>query len=315
MTIERNCRTCVLCAVASAVLLACGGGGGDESTNVVRPASLSALQAQQLAGRVAGLFGVGAATTQLSQSLVAAYSPNRSGDTRFGCSISGSLTQQQIDADNNLRISTGDTLGMVADNCTQAVGGQAVTLSGSINMQVLDASVSAPYSSGAWNLRTRQNYGAFTVVTGATTLTMSGAVEVVDRAEAHQYTFFGLTTSSANAENSTTLKSGGLSIQTTTTQGVSSLAVGFSDLALQTGVAGIGTVNVAISTASGSTLKLNAQGEVTSGFLALQLDGIKVVLTVTAANQVRLDVDNGSDGTIDATQTIGWQALLAAGSL
>lgn len=93
------------------------------------------------------------------------------------------------------------------------------------------------------------------------------------------------------------------------------LAVGFKDLVVLTNLSASDKVSMTASAQAASSLRFGVDGVVSAGTLVLQLEKARVVMTVIAPNQVRVDLDNNNDGSIDATQTLAWSALITAAAL
>lgn len=316
----------VLAAIA--VLTACGGGGGGDGggsggvtppAEVVTPTSLSMTQAQMLAGRAVQLADLAAAATLTTQQLYVLATSTVAPSGSEPCNGGGTVSYARGDADGNNLVSVGDTITLAGNNCRVLQGGSSATLDGRVDANVLLASGGSYFQgSGNWNLRTRHTYTAFTATANNVVVRMNGTLEVDDKALVHNYRFTNFVASAPNSGNLIQVSSGDIVLSTVTPAAGSSdttrTTVQFNGLAVQTSLAANTKVNISVPAAAAPQLRLNAAGQPVGGTLVVMLDKAKITLTVTAPGQVRVDVDNGNDGSVDATQTLAWSALVAAGN-
>lgn len=274
--------------------------------------------AQLIAGRVASVVGMlGSLSTfaELAQDNFDAFAPAQE---TVSCESGGSVTRLQVDGDGNRRFSAGDSLGQVGNDCReQAEGGGTTQINGRYDVSVLAAS-GFPYGAGSdWNVRTRQTYSGLTLAVGGFSIRFDGSAEVEDTAKTHTYRFLDLSQSSTLTSNAIQVVSGEATLESAradgTTQG--EIGVQFKDVVVRTNVSASEKVNVTVPAATASSLNFGPDGIPFAGALVLQLEKAKVVVTVLAPNQVRVDVDNNNDGSIDATQTLAWSALISAAAL
>lgn len=329
LNVSNRLHACLLCVLSSAVLMACGGGGGGSESggtsadanppqNVVAPASLSIADAQLIAGRVASLVGMLGSLSLFAELAHDSFSPFAQAQETEACELGGSATRLQSDADGNRTLSAGDSLGLSANACREEGDGDAVMqVDGRYDISVLSVS-GMPYGVGSsWTARNRQTYSGFTVAGAGAYVRLDGVAEVEDTARLHTYRFFDISQSGAVATNRIQLRSGEATMEVAGANGATDggLAVGFKDLVVLTNLSASDKVSMTASAQAASSLRFGVDGVVSAGTLVLQLEKARVVMTVIAPNQVRVDLDNNNDGSIDATQTLAWSALITAAAL
>lgn len=310
-------------------LAACGGGGGGgdssggsvtASGGLVAPASLTLTQGQMFAGRVANLVGQSAGATGVSEDLYVLATSTTASSGAEVCEQGGSVSFTRNDADRNNIVSAGDSISLTGANCGLLEGGATVTLDGRVEAQVLVASGGLYYQPGmVWNLRTRQTYSALAGTINGQTARIDGVVEVDDSQVGSTYRFANYVVSLASSQKAIQVISGDLFINTNVYTAGSTdptrITAQFNNVVIQTNLSATEKVNLTVPAGAAPQLRFDATGQVIGGTLIVQLDKAKITVTVIAPNQVRVDVDNNNDGSIDATQTLTWAALRAAGAL
>jgi hypothetical protein len=318
----------MLAAICAGALTACGGGGGgtdspaptDSATQppeaTTAPATLSMVDAQLLVGRVGSIFGLlGSLSTfsEVAYDRFRAFAPVQETDA---CELGGTITRLQADADGDWRISKGDSMGTVLSNCTENTDNGAMQTNGRYDIAVLDVSGSGfAYGLGSnWSTRSRQKHAGFTIRGGELSVRYDGEVEVQDTLNMHTYNFFGISQSSMLSSNAIQLVSGQATLEATRVNGFLNgpAKVGFNDVVVKTGLSSGEEVLVTVPASTASSLSFGPDSLVNAGSLVLQLQKARVTVTVLAADQVRIDMDNNSDGTIDATQTHTLSSLVEA---
>lgn len=309
----------------AAWLSACGGGGdgggGDGGLTppggLVSPASVAMPQAQMLAGRAAQLIGLGAGASVITQQLYTLATSNVASSGTQACAGGGSVSYSRTDADASGTVTTGDSISLAGSDCRVPQAGGTTTLDGRVEAQVTLAKGGTPYlANNLWNLRTRHTYTALTASANGTTVRLNGLVDVDDTFAVASYRFTNFVASAPASGNVIQATSGEIVLTAVTPVAgdATRYTYQFNNLAVQTNLSGTEKINLTIAATGSPQLRLNASAQVIGGAFAVQLDKAKVTVTVTGTNQVRVDVDNNNDGTVDATQSLAWTALLAAGN-
>lgn len=316
-------------AVSAFALSACGGGGGggtespgpappsNPSLNTITPSVLTVAQAQLIAGRVASVVGMLGSFSAFSEIAYDNFEAFGAASRSNNCGLSGSVTRLQTDTDGNRRVSAGDSLGVIGNACRDEMDdGGAVQMDGRYDISVLAVS-GTPYTTGStWTARNSQTYSAYTLATSQFSLRFDGSVEVEDAYRLRTYRFLGVSQASAITQNFIQLASGSATFETSGLAGSSQaeVLVGFKDMAVVTNLSAAEMVNVKASTSATTPWRF-VNGDLVAGTLVLQLDKAKITVTALTANQVRLDVDNNNDGSVDATQTFTATSLISNATL
>jgi hypothetical protein len=318
-------KTTAMSILCAATLAACGGGGGSDSASpdlqlpgdLVAPAALTLADAQLIAGRVASVAGVMSFLDTFSEISYDNFEPSGPASETDTCEMGGSYTRLQTDADGNLALSAGDTLASISNGCIEDLEEDGTVQSdGRYDITVLAISGTPYFGFGSWSTRNRQTYTGFTLGTSERSVRLDGTAEIQNSATLNTYRFSDLSQSSPRTLNFIQILSGEAAIEATgTSSSTQNLNLSFTNMSLVTNLSATDKVRVAASSPAALPLRFGSNGVVSSGSLILQLEKAKVVLTVVAPNQVRIDVDNNNDGSIDATQSMSWAAVIAAATL
>lgn len=186
-------------------------------------------------------------------------------------------------------------------------------------MTVLEVSgFGFPYGGGGgWSTRSRQKHNGFSIASDRFSIRFDGEAEVQDTDKLHAYNFSGLSQSSKSSSAFIHLVSGQATLETARSNGSlqGEAKVDFKDVVVKTGLSNAEVVMLTVPASTTSFLGIDQNGVVSAGKLVLQLEKARVLVTVLAADQIRIDVDNNSDGSIDATQTQTFSTLMKAAML
>lgn len=314
---------------ATALVVACGGGGGGgsgvsasapvavTSANATEVASTSVNASDGLTGSTEGVLGIVPAAvgatpstdvniveTLLEQIKLApqrdtsAVSPAAVQTQNQNCD-SGTLSVSFNDADNDLSLSTGDSVSLSASHCSFA----GVTLNGGIslgNVVVTGDEFSPPYS-----LQFSLQTSAFSVSAGAETVAMSGGgtiAESTNDAVSYTSTFSGNGISITAAGENLTLTDYAITETENRATGAYSYAINATISSSGLG----GSVRVTTDVAfAGVDPSDPDSGQLT----CVGSNNSSVVLTVIDSMTVQLAVDQDGDAIVDDTYMVSWDTL------
>lgn len=316
---------------------------------VVNLTTVSPADAQRLTGRAVSSLGFAASSASSSAQLYTTATTTSAASGSAPCPLGGTAAYSRVDADNNGRVTAGDMVTLTGSNCRFSQSGITGSLDGSLSASVL-AVTGTPYAGSNWRLSVVQTNTALTAVANGQSVSLNGAVQIDASptdpfASPFEFTgqfdfrarFDNLSVRNGASGGFTNLVSGEITSRATREAPpapapvpspapgapptpapapipATTLRVGFSNLNLQTQLVPGQTVNVTINT-SGTGLGFGGGNQLLSGSATVTTGSIRLIVTALGANQVRLDTDNNSDGVIDATQTLTWTALTAAGNL
>ena len=325
----------ILLLSAMGILGACGGGGGGGGTTVgiaaSDPVTVTAANAQAvtsstldasdgLTGNTEGTSGLvalaAAGQTQSVQINVidtiiqqarkapdlfpggpSGVMPAAVQSLNQNCD-SGTISGSFNDADNDLTLSTGDTVSMTANNCN--FGG--VTMNGSIslsNVSVTGDEFSAPYS-----LQFTLQATNFSVSVSGETVVMSGDGTISESSSD------GINFTSSVSGNGIEITAGGetltltnYDIQETENQATGAYSISINATISSSGLGGSVTVRTDVALSRVGALDPDS-GQIT----CVGAGNTSVTLIVDSAN-VRLEVDQTGDGIVDETRFPAWADL------
>jgi hypothetical protein len=316
-------RRWLLNTVAAAVLVtlgACGGGGGDDEP-LGPTVDISTVNRESVAhAAVAGVWGLtlgvtaplatgspGAGQSMAAwlqmQSRRAASATQREGPMAVigpivePCQVSGTMTVTWNDADNNATLSVGDVLTTVANNCQQVAG---ETTNGTMVITALSDTAG----------RVAMTQLSFDTPRHA--MTLNGSVRLEDvSANTVQTTIEGPVAVAVTLKHlappftdTVTLQNGFVAREAL---GNGETFSTFDGLLASTAAGGV----VRLTTPTNTPVRqFDASDYPYTG--ALQITGRNGMLqmTVLSADQVRLDLDDDSNGSFESTSTVAWDWLL-----
>jgi hypothetical protein len=318
-------------AVLSAALLlaACGGGGsGDSGVSASQPVAVTSANASEVAaaglnasdgltGNSEGILGIVPAAlgpsvstdVNIVETLIGqirkAPQYNTSGvhpaavlNESQNCD-SGTINVSFNDADNDLALSTGDTVSMTANNCV--FGG--VSMNGSISMT--NVVVSGDEFSPPYSLQFSLQTNGFSVSAGVETVSMRGAGTIAESSSdgiSVTSTFSGAGIEITAAGETLTLTD----YQITETENLATGAYSFSINATISSTSLGGSVRVTTDIVFSGVDPFDPDaGQLT----CVGENNSSVTLVVIDSVNVRLDVDVDGDGIVDDSSTEAWAAL------
>lgn len=319
------------------VLSACGGGGGGGGGSAATPATPLAIStanskavsadaldnstdtttAQTGTALVTGVQ-VDAGSTAGARKLVSvgrallAMAPARpaiatgvSVDDTAPCQISGTLRILGTIADSTGNtLNGGDQITLIANSCSAIVDGQSVTMNGSFAITINSGSFNPNAVSYPTRLVMTFVTNNFVVVEGADRMTSNGDLRIditMLSATSEDIVLSGTSLSDSHSNSSgtrsSTLKNYNESLQVrgTAITGSISATVESSNSRL-----GSGPVSYSISTVT--PLAYSEAGDVSAGVLKVTgASNSALLLTVTAANTFKVEVDANGDGTYESS--------------
>ncbi len=327
----RSTRAGFLTAVFAACLSACGGGGSDSApaatSSAATPAiptptsttatttppdavrlSFTDVQAQILGGRAIQIFAAGLGGSIYSQLLTKTAFQSTATTGSVACSAGGTLTYSRIDADNNSRLSSGDTSSMTASACRlpNLTSSGFNSANGMVSARV-GSLFETPYSStSAWSYNAALTFSNFTGTDSASSrITWDGGVQISDGNSANTSRFDNLTIRNPVTGNTVSVRSGEVrsSPSVASIATAASINYSFRDVVFVTRLAPLGELTVTANQQSNPFVISNT-GQYSAGTMLLTVAGARITLTIALPGQIRVEVDNNSDGIIDSTQTV-----------
>jgi hypothetical protein len=319
--------TVVLTSVA--LLAACGGGGGSDSgVTASAPVAVTSANASQVAGagvsasdgltgNTQGILGIvpaalgsGSPTdVNIVETLIeyvknapqypdAGVQPAAVLNESQNCD-SGNISVSFNDADNDLSLSTGDSVSMTANDCVLS----GVLIDGSISMSnvVVSGDQIAPPYSLQFSLQT----SGFSVSAGAETVSMRGAGTISELSND------GVSFTSSFSGSGIEITAGGETlsltdylITETENQATGAYSYAINATISSTGLGGSVRVTTEVTFSGTDPLDPDA-GKLT----CVGADNTSVTLTVIDSVNVQLDVDQDGDGVVDNTIMGTWSSL------
>jgi hypothetical protein len=314
---------------AAALLSACGGGGGSDSgVTASAPVAVTSANAGQVAGagvnasdgltgNTQGILGIvpaglgsGSPTdVNVVETLIeyirnapqypdAGVQPAAVLNENQNCD-SGNISVSFNDADNNLSLSTGDSVTMTANNCVLS----GVMIDGSISMGsvVVSGDQFAPPYSLQFSLQT----AGFSVSAGAETVSMRGAGTISELSND------GVSFTSSFTGSGIEITAGGetLSLTNYLITETENQATGAYSYAINATISSTslgGSVQVTTEVTFSGTDPLDPDS---GKLVCVGAGNTSVTLTVIDSDNVQLDVDSDGDGIVDATLMETWSSL------
>ena len=316
----------------AALLSACGGSGDDPSppkgtqsvaitagnqSDVARATvnggfSLALLQNETSNGTTSSPGGAVVAQRVLQRALRAAVSQRKSiasasaqplaGSTQTDpCAVSGSLVSTWNDVDNNSQLSAGDVL---TANFQQCHDTSTLSINGVVTITLTGTPTAMQFTANA-------TFQGVTVVYGGVTYTLDGGVALneVDTDTVSSSSFqvgtAGLTATIASTGYADSIAfDAGMVVASSYLAGTSSLTMTGSFVSQSLGGRVTLSTPQALYQMAGDAWP--SQGQV----LVTGAGGSTLLVTVLNKTQVQLQVDANGDGTVDATTTTTWSALV-----
>ena len=300
-------------------LAGCGGGGSDSAQlpgpvepQPVVPTAFDLDQAVLLAGRVGNLWGLAQTVSAFSERLVENYTLGGSYESRGDCALSGSITNSYRDMDGNWKLSAGDSLGMVGNACQELDDSRlAVTTTGSVFATVKQVEGIIFYGSDdRWLMSSRQTYQDLAMKYPSYGFRWNGSVEVRDNSVRSVVKFDDLIQQSVTTQTSVIHAiSGELTREYGSYRDRTIKALLLKELALRTNLNG--TTEATATIPGESRIEMDPTGTVpASGEIKVKVGNGAVNIAVIGVDQVRVELDLQGDGSIEASRTLSWTALV-----
>jgi hypothetical protein len=305
-----------------------GGGGGNAGIAAAPPVAVTAANATEVAstglsatdgltGNSEGVLGVlpaavGATASSAQLNIVETvidqikkapsmdppgFSPADVQNFSQSCD-SGTISMSFNDADNDLALSTGDTVSMTANNCVFS----GVSMNGSMsvtNVSVLGNQVSAPYS-----LQFTLQTSGFSVSAGGETVAMNGGATVAES------TNDDITFTSSISGSGIRITAGGETLTLTDFQitETENQATGAYTIAINATVSS-STLGGSVRVSTDVALSGVEPFDPNAGQLTCVGNNSSATLTVIDSTSVQIELDIDDDGIADDTFTEPWAAL------
>jgi len=300
-------------------LAGCGGGGSDSeqtSQPTTPPSSVTTVldldQAVLLAGRVGNLWGLAQTVSAFSERLAENYTPGGSDESTGDCELAGSITDTYRDLDGNSRLSAGDVLGMVGNACREYVDARLpVTTTGSVSATLKDVEGIALYmGNDRWLLNSRQTYQDLLLNYPTYSYRWSGSADVSDNAARSVVRFDNLFQQAVTTQTAAIrVMSGEVHREYGNYLNRTVKSLLFKDVTVRTNLVGSSEVTATIP--GDARITLDATGaSAASGEMKVLVGKDTVIIAVIGVDQVRVDLDLQGDGSIEASRTLSWSALL-----
>lgn len=325
---RRVFRSSVLLS-ATALVVACGGGGGGDSgisastpvavtsANATEVAGTSINASDGLTGNTEGVLGIVPAAVGATRSAhvnmietlleqiklapqrdTSAVSPAAVQTQSQNCDT-GTLSVSFNDADNNLSLSTGDSVSLSASQCAFA----GVTLNGSISMS--NVVVTGDEFTPPYLLQFSLQTSGFSVSAGAETVAMSGGGTIAESssdAVSYTSTFSGNGISITAVGENLTLTDYAITETENRATGAYSYAINATISSSGLGGSVRVTTDVALAGVDPSDPD---SGQLT----CVGRNNTSVTLTVIDSMTVQLAVDQDGDAIVDNTYMVSWNTL------
>jgi len=216
------------------------------------------------------------------------------------CDSGGTISGSFNDADNDLTLSTGDSVSMTANNCN--FGG--ATMNGSISLS--NVSVTGDENSPPYSLQFRLQATSFSVSVGGETVVMNGDGIISESSND------GVNITSSISGNGIEMAAGGKSltltdynIQETEDQATSAHSISINATISSSSLGGSVIVTTDVALSGGVGVYNAYSGQIT----CVGAGNTSVTVIVVDSVNVQLDVDQNGDGITDETLSAAWADL------
>jgi hypothetical protein len=336
-------RLTAVCLALGVVLTACGGGGGgDAPAPVAGSAAAPASSQVTLDSNNYSTASTEAASSALfmldaPSAALGVDSTDANEVIRFGldqvpslgdwfkgaavatgvvqsqtanCSVSGTITATVTDADNNGKLSTGDSFSITANNCKSS---NTVSMNGGITIDVL--ALTGDLASNVYNASLKLTYKDLSAVTTASTVSGNGDITLTATANGVYVRSQSVVSKSfiANASYGSASSSRSLTdYSATLAMAPNSPASTFKTTSSVTGtIASSALANKTVTIATITPfVRLSTDAFPSSGQATLTgATAAKVRLTALNATTVQLELDANADGVYETSSTKLWSAI------